>query len=229
MLPSNIDSFKSSIARRGGVARGNYFALSMNMPLLNLDTAQLGRNLLSGNTSLGQVFNDPRDLTFLCENTSLPGRNIMTNEYANVSKATKKPYGYTNDDVSFTFILTQDYFAKRMLEGWQSMVMNYETHRLRYKNDYVQDVTIQQLSKNGMPIYTIKLKNAYPVTINAVELNSGAENSVQKVTVTLAYDDWEEAAMFSSLLDAATSVIGALPGVGNKFQSLTNKIENLIS
>lgn len=227
MLPSNIDSFKSALNRRGGVARQNYFAVSMTMPLISFDKNQIGRNLLAGNFSLGQVFNDPRDLTFLCESASLPGRNIATNDYQPVGKATKKPYGYNNDDVTFTFILTQDYFAKQMLEGWQGKIIDKEKHRLAYKNDYVQDITIQQLSKNGTPIYTIKLKNAFPVTINAIDLNSTAENSVQRVSVTFAYDDWEEASSFSSVLDAATTIIGALPGVGGKVQTLTNRVENL--
>lgn len=228
MLPSNIDSFKSALGRRGGVARQNFFAVTMSMPLISMDPAQIGRNLLAGNTSVGQVFNDPRDLTFLCESASLPGRNIATNDYQPVGKATKKPYGYNNDDVTMSFLLTQDYFAKTMLEGWQDLIINRESHRIAYKETYCRDITIQQLSSNGTPIYTIKLKNAFPVTINAVDLNNTSENSPQRVGVTFAYDDWEVAPSFTSLLDAATTIVGAVPGIGNQVQKFTNKLENLL-
>ena len=53
-LPVSIDTLKSTINRRGGVARGNRFAVYVSHPskgmnsLLNFNPANLLSNLISG-------------------------------------------------------------------------------------------------------------------------------------------------------------------------------------
>ena len=210
MLPVDIDSFKSSVAKRGGFAKQNHFSIYMTVPILNLSLDNALSNIVSGNFNPLQAFNDPRDITLLCESCSMPGRQIATNDYATMKKPEKRPYGYMNDDVTFTFLLTQDFYMKDVMDGWQSQIINMERNRLRYKKEYVSDIIIQQLSHSGTPIHTVKLKNAFPTTVSAVELSNTSENTIQRVTVTMSYEDWINEGLISGALGAAGMVAGSL-------------------
>jgi hypothetical protein len=227
MLAGNIDSFKSSIARHGGFAHQNYFAIFMQLPLLNLNLDNIARNVLGGNTNPLQLINDPRDIAFLCESCTIPGRSIATTEYANTSgKAVKKPYAYINEEVTFTFLLTGDYFIKHFLDEWMNQIFDYNTQRLSYKKDYVRDVEIMQLSKNGVnaPIYTVKLMGAYPIAVNAIELTNTGENTIQRVTVTLAYDDFMTSDIVDTALDIGTDIMRSVTGIPGQLKDVAATI-----
>ena len=78
-LPVSIDSIKSTINRRGGVARGNRFAVYVSHPskgmnsLLQFNPANLLSNLISGQgVRIGDFISDPRDMFLLCRTVTLP-------------------------------------------------------------------------------------------------------------------------------------------------------------
>ena len=223
-IPATIDDLKASIAGRGGLARTNRFAIYVTHPngkqsLLNGDLESLAGNAASsllggGSISAKSFFNDPRDMFMFCESVQLPGRQIVTQEHLVSMKAIKKPTGYINDDVNMTFMLTNDYYAWEYWKTWMDLIIEEQGENyygINYKNDYTTDVIIQQLGANDMiPTKTIKLKNAYPITLNSVEL-SNAENEVSRCTVTLAYDNWEETGLvdgFKQLVDMGRTLIG---------------------
>ena len=177
--PTTIDDFKSVISRRSGLAPANRFAIFMSPPsqtLLNLDLQNIASNLLSGNFGPSQLVNDPRDIAILCESCSLPGRQIQTLDHQNRNyrQSVKEPQGYFNEDVSFVFHLTNDYHMKKVFDRWLDLIINPETYQVAYKNEFVSDVTIQQLNQQNVPVYGVKLKNAFPVTMNAIELNNSS-------------------------------------------------------
>ena len=76
-----------------------------------------------------------------------------------------------------------------------------------YKKDYVGDLTIHQLAKPqirlgfdlgplnidfdvlGNSIYSVKLIDAFPTTINAIPLSN--DGTISEMTVTFSYTDWE--------------------------------------
>jgi hypothetical protein len=216
-LPVGIDALKSTIGKRGGLARANRFAIYITHPnmknalgpgLINMDIGGLVSNvagsLLSGGSVDPMAFiNDPRDMFLLCESVQLPGKRIAAMESFVTHKAIKKPYSYLVDEVTFSFILTNDYFAKKYFDSWQSLVVNQDSLKVSYKNDYVTDVTIQQLtpSNDVIPAYSVKLKNAFPIAVNAIELSNTTENSVIQCSITLSFDDWEEVGLLDGFTD----------------------------
>ena len=174
--PTTIDDFKSVISRRSGLAPANRFAIFMSPPsqtLLNLDLQNAASNLLSGNFGPGQFVNDPRDIAILCESCTLPGRQIQTLDHQNRNyrQSVKEPQGYMLEDVSFVFHLTNDYHMKKVFDRLLDLIINPETYQVGYKNEFVTDVTIQQLNQQNIPVYGVKLKNAFPITMNAIELS----------------------------------------------------------
>jgi hypothetical protein len=232
MLPTSIDDLKSTIGKRGGVARANRFAIYITHPkmkapmgdgILNMDIGGLISNAagsyLSGGTIDPMAFiNDPRDMFLLCESVQLPGKRIATMESFITHKSIKKPYSYLVDEVTFTYILTNDYYAKKYFDSWQNLVIDSASKHMAYKNDYVTDITIQQMTQSNdfVPAYSVQLKNAFPVAVNAIELSNSNENSLLQVSITMSFDDWEERNIGESILDRIGNLGDIVRGTGRQ-------------
>ena len=211
--PSTIEDFKATLSKRGGLAKQNRFAVIMQPPnasLLDFDLQTIGANLLSGTFSLGGLVNDPRDIALLCESCSMPARNIQTFDYQTVRQLMKKPNGIIVEPITFTFHLTNDYYIKKMFDKWQGSVFNRENYVANYKKTYCTDVIIQQLNEENIPIHGVKLINAYPENVAAIELNNTSESTTQRLTVTMNYDDFEPEGALSSALSGIKTGIGGI-------------------
>ena len=189
----SVDNLKSIVGKRGGLAKTNRFLTIFTPPtqsLLNLNPLDIVGRLISdgGSFNAKSLIADPRDIAFLCESTSIPGRSLNTLDFQAERETLKIPNGFIDDDVSMTFYLTNDYYMKDMFEEWMSSIVDTEKYQLGYKSNYQTDIVIQQLNEFDKNIYGIRLKNAYPINIQAIELNNSTENSIQKVTITFAYD-----------------------------------------
>jgi len=193
VLGNSIENLKSSIVKHGGVAQENRFAVYMTPPeqtLFNLDLNAIITGALSGTFNVRSLINDPRDIAILCESCTLPGRQILTADYQSIKQSVKIPYGFINEDVTFTFLLTNDYYIKKIFDRWSDQIIGYNNYRANYLVNYVTDVTIVQLNKKNLPIYKVVLHNAYPVTFNPITLDNNAENTAQKFSVTLTYENF---------------------------------------
>ena len=133
-LPAGIDALKSTIGRRGGLAKANRFALYISHPgkkpsIFNTDVEGIlgnaARTLISGGSlSLSSFIEDPRDMYLLCESVTIPGRQIATQEHYTDMKAVKKPYAYMNEDVSLAFHLTNDMYIWNYFNSWQQAIID---------------------------------------------------------------------------------------------------------
>ena len=219
-LPVSIDTLKSTINRRGGVARGNRFAVYITHPsrgmnsLLNFNPATLLSNLISGDgVNAGDFIQDPRDMFLLCKSCTLPGKRISTTEATHNHNLSKKPYSAATDEVTMSFIMTNDYYIKKYFDMWQEMIVDTsgDHYKTFYKNDYVTDVTIQQLSASNdvIPGYSIQLRNAYPIQVGAMELDNESEGLLE-VSITWEYDNFKSVGLVYGFED----VLGNSLGIG---------------
>jgi hypothetical protein len=180
---SNIEDLKSMVSGRKGLALTNRYQVKISIPT----TAQ--SILIS---KYGQVAgNAARVLDLMCDATSLPGRQIMTIDYQANKQSIKVPHGFINEDVSFTFLLTGDYYAKKVFDAWSEAIMGFGSYRAKYLETHLGDVEIYQLNKDQTGAYAVKLKNAYPTTFAAIGLENTAENSTQKFAVSMTYENFE--------------------------------------
>ena len=221
---------KSTINRRGGVARGNRFGVYVTHPsksmnsLLGFNPATLLSNLISGDgVNIGDFIQDPRDMFLLCQSCTMPGKRIMTTEATHNHHNTKKPYSAATDEVTMTFLLTNDYYIKKYFDMWQEMIIDTSSSHYKafYKQDYCTDVTIQQLSASNdvVPGYTIKLENAYPIQVGAIELSSGSEG-LMELSITWEYDNFRSV----GLIDGFEDVVGRMLGIGRDTLSTFNRL-----
>ena len=231
-LPVSIDTMKSTINRRGGVARGNRYAVYITHPskgmnsFLKFDPATLLSNLISGDgVNLGDFISDPRDMFLLCQSASLPGKRITTTEATHNHNRTKKPYSMMTEEVSMSFLLTNDYYVKKYFDMWQNMIIDDsgDHYKTMYKRDYSTDVTIQQLSTSNdfVPGYSIQLLNAYPIQVSSVELSNGGDGLLE-VSVTWEYDNWKTV----GLTDGFSNLAG---GLLDSLKTTMKQVANVVS
>ena len=160
--------------------------------------------------NIGDFIQDPRDMFLLCQTASLPGKRILTTEAAHNHHMAKKPYSAATDEVSMTFLLTNDYYIKKYFDVWQEMIIDTsrEHYKAFYKNEYCTDILIQQLSQSNdmVPGYTIKLENAYPISISSVELDEGSEG-LMSMGVTWEYDNYKSVGLIDGFEDVANKML----------------------
>ena len=221
---------KSTINRRGGIARGNRFAVYVSHPskgmnsLLNFNPANLLSNLISGQgVRIGDFIQDPRDIFLLCQSCTMPGKRIMTTEATHNHHNTKKPYSAATDEVTMTFLMTNDYYMKKYFDMWQEMIIDtsHEHYKAFYKREYCSDVSIQQLSASNdvVPGYTIKLENAYPIQVGALELGNSADG-LMELSITWEYDNFRTV----NMVDGFEDVVGRMLGIGRDTLSTFDRL-----
>ena len=205
---ASIDNLKSTISKRGGLATANRFQVIFTPPtqsLINKDETTLVGVLKSGN--IGGAISDPRDISLLCESVNLPGRQVTSIDYTSNKQTIKVPYSVLNEDVSMSFILTNDYYIKTLMDNWMSSIVDMDIYRVGYKKEFSANVVIQQLDKNDIPIYGVTLENAYPTTLGSISLDNNSENTIQKLSVTFAYDNYIPQGPITSSLSALDTTI----------------------
>jgi len=222
----SIDNLKSIIGKRQGLANTNRFLTIFTPPtqaLVNLNPLDIVGRFANETFNAKSLVSDPRDIAFLCESTQIPGRSLNTLDFQAERETIKIPNGFIDDDVTMTFLLTNDYYMKDMMEGWMSSIVDTENYVLGYKKNYQTDIIIQQLNKNDKNVYGIKLINAYPISISAIDLNNESENGIQKVQITFAYDRYIPENFIES---SVSGFISAIPNLGGVFE-LPTKISNV--
>ena len=194
---SSIEELKGLLSKKGGPARSNLFQVQLpQIPFTNMSM---------------------RDINLVCRDVNLPGRQIASMDRTVGGLTSKIAYGQMSEDISLTFLVTNDYGIRKYFEAWQELAVNPNTLEVGYKEDYAKEVRIIQMAKTGLrdidesfstnifnidftldvnidlpeekPIYEVNLINAYPTTMNAINLNNDA-NGLVELNVQLSYDRW---------------------------------------
>jgi hypothetical protein len=211
ITPTSIDSLKGTVSKRGGLAKQNRFAIFMTPPqqsLLNLDIQGALSSALSGGFNPASLLNDPRDLALLCESCTLPGLEMTTLDYQTISFPIKMPNGYNAPDVDFTFLLTNDMYVRKMFDNWMNLMIPRETYKVSYRDTYATDVVIQQLNEQNVPVYGMRLENAFPITQSSIDLNNTSADTIQKLTVSFTYENMKPEGAITSVLSGIGTTIG---------------------
>lgn len=211
----NPDRLLSTINKKGGIAESHRFNVIFTPPdtsLLNLNLEEVITSAVSGSFDAKNLVNDPRDITLLCRSVNMPGRQIQTLEFQAHKKMIKIPNGIINDDVNMSFLLTNDYYVKKMFENWMHNIFNVEDYYANYIDDYAVDVIIQQLDKNDIPVYGVKLKKAFPITMESIPFDNNNENAVNVLNIGWSYENYESQGSLTSAASGLSNQLGSIFG-----------------
>jgi len=199
--PVTIDQFKATVGKRGGVATTNRFSITVTPP-----TATFFNKLLPALLGQGPFVNDPRDVNVLCKSCSLPGKLIMTGDYDPYGAFPRKyPQSTVVEDVEFTFLLTNDFYAKKLFDAWQSSIVDQASQLVSYDSTYKTDVFIQELNKDNTPVYAVRLKDAYPTSVNSIDLSNDNSDAVAEVSVNMTYSYFETEGPIKSMINSTSN------------------------
>jgi hypothetical protein len=202
-MPS-LNDFKSSF--RTDLARPSRFNVMVPIPsgflngnLFNTSETPSGaaETLVSGTEQSFTVtaerltrYSTIRSLIFRCENANLPGRNLATADQRIYGPIEKHPYLTTYNDIDLTFIVSDKMEEKFLFDDWIEYINPSDTNNFRYRDQYQTTLTINQYDVNDFPSYTVELYEAFPISINQMDLDWG-NDGYHKITVTFAYTYWK--------------------------------------
>ena len=131
------------------------------------------------------------EMFYRCEAANLPGRTFGTVDQKFGSNPTQKyPMHASYEDITLSFIVSDDMKERTFFDIWMEFVNPSKTFDFAYKDNYVSpSIFIQQYDQYNIPTYRISLVNAYPVSVNQMDLDWAADG-YHKLTVTFAYTRW---------------------------------------
>lgn len=190
-----VERFKSMMVQ--GLARPNKFAVELPALGPNAIVSQVAADVPPDDV-IQQAGDHARmhptgDVNLLCKSCTLPMRSILTNDRRIGMKSEKVSYGYSVQDVNFSFYETNDYKIRDYFEVWMSRQIDLDTNEIEFKKGrfggYAKDVVIHQLDSNGNVVYSVVLEDAFPIGLAQIDL-ANDNNGTVEITITMTYTNW---------------------------------------
>ena len=204
----NVDEFNNVLGKESDLARNNLYSIEIYMP-----QGHKGMGATGGSTYLGKFYNGAdfekggtKFLSYKAKQVSIPGKTIGTIDAKRFGPIFKVANDLIIDTTTMTFMCGEDYAEHRFFDGWLSAIVGQVKHgtgnslgspkkhrqiyTLSYYLDYVGEVRIIPLDRQGGAIANVVLIEAYPTNIGPIEYIWGESTEIATFTVTWAYKDW---------------------------------------
>jgi hypothetical protein len=171
----NVNEFRSQMIGDG--ARPNLFEISMPFP---------------GFSAPG---NAQTKLTFMCKTAQLPGATIGVVPVQYFGRELKFAGNRTFADWTITVINDEDFSVRNAFERWMNGI---NSHNLNVRNPvalsplgYTVDGDVTQFGKKGDILKKYKFIGMFPSDITPIDVDWGANDTMEEFSVTLTYQWWE--------------------------------------
>ena len=205
-MAGSIAEFKSSFSK--DLARTKRFDVNIPVPL-----------------SMIPYVNSAKNLTYRCESAHLPGRTFATSEQKTYGPIEKYPYLTTYTDIDLTFIVDGDMNQRLLFDAWMNYINPQYNNNFRYKGNYSTIITINQYDVTNTLTYSVNLYDAYPISMNQMDLN-WSDEGFHKLVVTFAYTYWQNnslQAIGMQLVDAGINkIVSALGGLNGSISTASD-------
>lgn len=221
---ATIDQLKGLVSSKLGAARSNQFLVELPQDFASGGLLSRIASLVTSGTMGGG------DLNLLCNSVTMPGRQVLTNDRRIGMEYQKVAYGYAVPDVAMSFYVLNDYGIKKYFDTWYDTTVFDDNQVVPYKTNYIRDVRIHQLRKpiinkdfnigpinidigigQGTP-YSVVLKDAFPTSVNAIELNNELDGLVQ-LNVEFSYTNWSAVDDNQGFFKVSAGLPGGLGGI----------------
>jgi len=177
-MPFTPQDFRSQLQLDG--ARPNLFEVSFVFPLV----PGISNTLASQKTSI------------FCKAAQLPGSTINPVIQHYFGRELKFAGNRVFSEWTVTIVNDEDFIIRNAFERW-SNAMNSHVGNLRNPSmisgdgGYQVDADVWQYGKAGDKIKNYKFIGMFPIDISPIELDWGANDTIEEFAVTLAYQWWE--------------------------------------
>lgn len=188
MATFSIQTFQTEIFRKG-LAENNKFEMIIPAPPI-----------------LSSYQNEAQKVSMFCEISNFPPLNMMVRTMNLYGPAHQRPVSldYGGDGLAASFYLDREMKVKTFFDVWMTSIVNQLTHNVSYQQSYITNIAIRQLSdgipaiaaiggggeSDEQPTYAVQLEEVFPRSMNLVDLNTGSQNQVSRLTVVFAFRKW---------------------------------------
>jgi hypothetical protein len=163
-----VDDFKSKLI--GGGARGSLFKVTPNFPGFAQGDAELA--------------------SFMCKGATLPASTIAALPIKFRGREIKLSGERTFAPWTITIINDGSLKVRSSFERWMNGINSHEGNiGMNSTSDYMADMIVEQLDKEGTPVKTYTIKGAWPSELGEVAL-SYEDTNITESSVTLEYQYW---------------------------------------
>ena len=173
----NVAGFTSTI-KTMGLANPNKFKVEITFP---------EKVKIDNSTS--------RNLSLMCETVSIQGRGVQT--MLDLQYGLRKEIAYNApvyQPITLSFLCTSELKEKKLLDKWNNFIVPNNKGKgfdVAYYKDYIGTIKVTLLDSDGKTSrYTLTYEEAYPKTVNSIELNHSTTNAVARVTAEFQYAYW---------------------------------------
>jgi len=137
---------------------------------------------------------DSVSVSMYCEMASLPPVNISTKSFKIFGPTYQRPYAaeYGGEGIALTFHVDRDMNVKKFFDEWTSKVVDPDTGLVGYQEEYISTIRLRQLDEQDNITYEIELLEAFPRSVNLLELNNAAISQTHRLNVLFAYRTWRD-------------------------------------
>ena len=173
----SVNEFRSQMVGDG--ARPNLFEVTLPFPAFALPgTAQT-------------------KMSFMCKTAQLPGSSVNSVPVQYFGRELKFAGNRTFADWSLTVINDEDFIIRNAFERWlnglNSHNLNVRTPAAQTPSGYTVDGEVRQYGKAGNVLKKYKFVGLFPTDLTPIDVDWGANDTIEEFSVTLAYQWWEAA------------------------------------
>ena len=170
----NLDGFRSEVLKRG-LARNNRFEVVIPTP-----------------RGLASSVEDSRFTSMMAESTNFPPLNVgvVSQRIFGPSYQRPKYLEFGGDNIVINFLVDQDMSVKKFFEDWIELIIEPNTYFVGYQDEYKVDFDIHQLDEADNKVYTVSIIDAFPRSLNIMDLYNTNTNSFHRLAVGFAYRYW---------------------------------------
>jgi hypothetical protein len=125
---------------------------------------------------------------------SLPPVNISTKSFKIFGPTYQRPFSaeYGGEGISMTFHVDRDMQVKKFFDNWTAKVVDPDSGFVGFQEDYISTIRLRQLNEQDDITYELELYEAFPRSVNLLELNNSAQNQTHRLNVLFAYRYWKD-------------------------------------
>lgn len=180
----NVFEFRSQM--QGDGARPNLFDVQLTFP-----TA-----INPGNAN--------RKLTFMCKTASLPGSTIGHVPVFYFGRETKLAGNRTFPEWTLSILNDEDFSVRNAFEKWMNGINRHVSNvrDLWAGNSlgYSTQAFVKQYSKTGDVLKQYTFEGIFPVDVSQIDLDWGANDTIEEYSVTLAYQYFSSVAKDNTVI-----------------------------
>lgn len=172
-----------------GYARPSRYLVLFRKPII-MRLAE-NDNVSSGTLSAASDDNTKK-MSILAHTVSVPQKSFTTFEHRNLGSPYKIPYSVNFDPFTISFYCDARMEIKRFFDNWTNLIINPDNGVLSYYDDFITEIEVVLLDVENFNHYTVRLHEAYPISVSSLELSASAANTILNMSVTFSYKFWEE-------------------------------------